>query len=155
MVLYYLFLLGLAELFKSVFFGGYGGAQASETALQNLVSLSDFWNTNIFVFRILFGGLLSAVVLLCFTTLGAHLLGLTGIPNLYFFLFLMVTSLLFLMGNEIIKSRLLYNIPHGLFAAYGFFWFIKRRELAFRNVFTTYCVLNVAVYIFRSLANLF
>jgi hypothetical protein len=154
MVLYYLFLLGLAELFKSVFFGGYGGAQASETALQNLISLSDFWNANIFVFRILFGGLLSAVVLLSFTTLGVHLFGLTGIPNLYFFLFLMVTSLLFLMGNDTIKSRLLYNIPHGLFAAYGFFWFIKRKDLAFRNVFTTFCVLNVAVYLFRSLANL-
>ena len=154
MVLYYLFLLGLAELFKSVFFGGYSGTQATETALKNLVNLSDFWFVNIYVFRILFGGLLSAVVLLSFTTLGFHLFGLTGIPNLYFFLFLMVTSLFFLVGNDIVKSRLLYNIPHGLFAAYGFSWFIKRRDLAFRNVFTTFCVLNVAAYLFRSLANL-
>jgi len=154
MILYYLFLLGLAELLKSVFFGGYGGAQASSTALTQLVGLSDFWRTNIYSFRIMFGGLLSVVVLLFFAILGVYLLRPTGIPRLYFTLFLAVTSLLFLIGDRTIKSRLLYNIPDGLFAAYGFLWLIKRRDLAFKYVFTTFSVLNMAVYLFRSLANL-
>ncbi|MFX0132116.1 MAG: hypothetical protein ACFFDN_00590 [Candidatus Hodarchaeota archaeon] len=155
MILYYLMIIGLAELLKSKVWGGYGGIKASVKATNYFVGLSDFWRNNIFTFRILFGGLLSVIVLLFLAILGIYLLGHYSIPRLYFTILLIASSLVYLIGDSTIKSRLLYNMPIGLFAAYGLNWILKQKIIDdYKHVFASFVVLNLVVYLFRSLANI-
>jgi len=151
----YLGSLGLAELLKMLVFRGVGGVSASSTAISGVSGLPDFWFSSIFSFRLLYGGFMSSVVLLGLAVAGVYLLAGRRVPEVFLQVFMAATSLLFLVGDETIKSRLLYNVPIGVFASLGLLSLLGRNEAAgFRKEFTLFVVLNLIVYLFRSLANL-
>jgi hypothetical protein len=67
-----------------------------------------------------------------------------------------LSSLVFFIGNADIKSRILFNLPIGMFAAYGFVR--MKRLLEDRDqlnlVFTSFSFVCMLAFLFRSLANL-
>jgi len=151
----YVVFLGFADFAKTLLFQGAGAFSASLTAIRGISSLSEFLMNFISSFRLLFGGILSVVVLIGLAVLGVYLSGLGGFSEIYLTVFPVATSLLFLIGNGTIKSRLLYNVPIGLFAAIGMSsllrWKVKDN---FKKCMIFFVVLNLVVYLFRSLANL-
>lgn len=151
----YLVSLGLSELLKVLIFSGVGGVSASSTVVRRFSGLAGFWFSSIFSFRLLYGGTMSNLVLLGLTVVGVYLLGRRGVSEVFFTVFLAATSLLFLVGDETIKSRLLYNVPIGLLAALGFTEFLQKKwGRDFKRAFILFVVLSLTVYLFRSLANL-
>jgi hypothetical protein len=154
-MLVYVASLGLVEFLKVFFFRGFGGLSASGAAVSRLSQLSEFWVDSIFSFRLLYGGTLSVVVLLVLAVVGVYLWRCGGVPGLYFNVFFAVTSALFLIGDETIKGRLLFNVPVGLFAVLGFMPILRWRcGEGVRRAFTLFVVSSCSVYLLRSLANL-
>lgn len=151
----YLVSLGAAELLKVLVFHGVGGVSASSTAVKGFAGLSKFWFSSIFSFRLLYGGLMSSLVLIGLAVLGVYVLRCRDVPEVYFTVFTALTSLVFLIGDETIKSRLLYNVPVGLFAALGFKMLLGRRlGDDVKRSLVLFVALNLVVYLFRSMANL-
>ena len=154
-MLVYVASLGLVELLKAFVFRGVGGLSASGEVVRRLSQLSEFWVDSIFSFRLLYGGTLSVVVLLGLAVVGVYLWRSGGVPGLYFNVFFAVTSALFLIGDETIKGRLLFNVPVGLFAALGFTLILRWRcGEDVKKAFTLFVVSNSSAYLLRSLANL-
>jgi len=152
---FYLGFVGLMEVLKVVVFGATGGFVATSIAVQRASGLFKFWYGNIFGFRLLYGGLMSGVVLLGLALLGVLLLGRGQVSRFFLFLFMFASSLVFLVGNETIKTRLLFNLPVGLYAAVGFYWLQGRWSVAWsKRVFVLYVVLSFCVFLLGSLANL-
>jgi len=117
--------------------------------------ISSFWAGNTFIFRLLFGGLLSYMILLSLALIGIYLMDRKNINELYLTVFLALTSIFFLIGNYTIKSRLFYNIPIGIFASLGFNSIIRLNiSEDFKKILITFIILTFTVYLFRSLANL-
>lgn len=153
--LLYIFFLGIVDLIKTLSFHGTGAFSASSTVLTGISNLSEFWFDSIFSFRLRFGGIFSVFVLFCLAVIGVYLNGLCEFSEIYFTILPAITSLPFLIGDEAIKSRLLYNIPVGLFAAIGFSNFLRWKAKGnLMYYLTSFIVLNLTVYMFRSLANL-
>jgi len=156
LILVYLTTIGLSELLKTLVFHGMGVVGASTTAMGGVSGISNFWNSSKFIFTILYGGLLSNILLLSLAVLGLYTLAKrNNLPTYYFTLFMIATSSLYIMGNRIIMNRLFYNLPIGLFASSGFLWVRKNmKEESMEKSFTYLTILSSIVYLFRSLANL-
>jgi hypothetical protein len=153
-LVYYVACLGLAELIKVFFVHGVGGVSASSAAVGGISGLSEFWFISIFSFRRLYGGTLSVVVLLVLSVIGVYLLDLREFPGVFSMVFLALSSSVFVLGDDVIKSRLLYNVPIGLFAAFGFMRVLNRaREYDLEDEVAVYVFSAMVVYLLRSLAN--
>lgn len=151
----YLALLAVAELVKSQLFNGVGGVAATSTVVNSLAGLSEFWFSSIFSFRLLFGGFMSNIILLILAIIGAYLMNYEKIQERFLAALLALTTVVFLIGNETIKARLLYNIPIGPFAALGFLNIHQRlRDPNLQHAFTIFTVSSMIAYLFQSLANL-
>jgi len=87
--------------------------------------------------------------------LGVYLNEISEFSKIYLTVFPAPTSLLFLIGDETIKGRLLYNVPIGLFAAIGMSH-LPRWEFNdnFKKCFILFVVLNLMVYLIQFLANI-
>ena len=98
---------------------------------------------------------MSGVVLMGLALLGMFLLDRRRDSRLFLFLLMVASSLVFLVGNETIKTRLLFNLPVGLYAAVGFCWLEGHwSETWSKRVFISYVVLSLCAFLFGSLANL-
>jgi len=98
---------------------------------------------------------MSSVVLLGLALLGMLLLGRKQSSRFFLYLIMVSSSLFFLVGDEMVKTRLLFNLPVGLYAAVGFCWLQRRWSVAWsKRVFVSYVVLSLCVFLFGSLANL-
>ena len=154
-VLFFLGSLGLAEGLKVLVLRGAGGVSASSSVVRRVSGLSEFWFDSIFGFRLLYGGLMSMVVLVGLAVFGVYVWGRRGVPGVVFTVFMAVSSLVFLVGDETVKSRLLYNVPVGLFAAVGFSCFMGFDfGEGVERAFVLWVSLSLVVFLFRSLANL-
>lgn len=117
--------------------------------------MSDFWFSGIFSFRLRYGGFMSGIVLLGLAVAGVYLLRRKAVAEAYLTAFMAATSLLFLVGDEAITSRLLYNVPVGLFTALGFASMGRWKVGGdLKGVTVLFVVLNSMVYLFQSSANL-
>ena len=151
----YLALLAAAELVKSQLFNGYGGVAATSSVVNSLAGLNEFWFSSIYNFRLLFGGFMSNNILLILAIIGAYSIGHKKIHELFLTTLLALTTIVFLIGNEHIKARLLYNIPIGPLAALGFLNIHQRlRDPYIKHAFTIFTVSSMIAYLFQSLANL-
>ena len=147
--------LGLVGIFKFLNFRGFRFFPVFSYALAVSEGISRFWARNTFIFRLLYGGLLSYIILLSLALIGIYLMDRKKINELYLMVFLALTSLFFLIGNYTIKSRLLYNLPIGIFASLGFNSIIRlniREDL--RKILITSVIVTFTVYLFRSLASI-
>jgi len=155
MVVVYLVSLGFSEVLKILVVPRGGGVAAVSTAIRGISGLSSFWSDSIFGFRLLYGGTISCVVLLGLSALGVYLLEGRGLPDRFLIVLPAVSSLLFFIGDGTIKTRLLFNVPLGLYAALGFHSLVREERVdIFKGPLVTFVVLSMGVYLFRSLANL-
>lgn len=151
----YVVFLGFSDFAKKLLFQGAGAFSASLTAVRGISNFSEFWMDFISSFRLLYGGTISVIVLIGLAVLGVYLNDLGEFSEIYFTVFPVATSLLFLIDNGAIKSRLLYNVPIGLFAAIGMSSLSRWKfDDNFKKCFILFVILNLTVYLFRSLANL-
>jgi len=151
----YVVSIGLADLFKVLFIHGVGVVSASSMAISGVSGLLGFWDSSIYLFRHLYGGLMSSPVPIGLAIVGVLLLRLKNISDLYLWIHMAISCLVFIFSDGIIKSRLLYNIPIGLFAALGFTELLKKKFMNnFKRTFVAFVMLEFIVYLFRSLANL-
>ena len=147
--------LVLVGIFKFLNFRGFRFFPVFSYALAVSEGVSSFWARNTFIFRLLYGGLLSYMILLSLVLIGIYLMDRKNINELYLTVFLALTSLFFLIGNYTIKSRLLYNLPIGIFASLGFNSIIRLNiSEDIKKVLITFIILTFTVYLFRSLANI-
>ncbi len=155
MIVLYLASIGLAEVLKIRIFHGLGAISASSVVVIRIPGLVELIKTNMIIFRLFYGGLMPAFILLGLALLGFYFLRWQSVPEIYFSVFMVVTSIIFLIGDMITMNRLIYNIPIGLFAAHGFTW-ISRRKMTnhFKNTFILFTILYMVVYFFRSFSNI-
>jgi len=154
-MLIYFTSLSLSEVLKIFIFHGHGVVSASSTALSGISGLSNFWHNNISVFRALYGGIMSNLLLLGLTIGGILFLDRSSVAKLYLTTFITISLTGFLFSDATNMSRLLYNIPFGLLSSLGYvliFSYIQKKEM--KNIFTLLIVLLMVVYVFRSMANL-
>lgn len=151
----YIACMGLAELLKMYIFGGVGGILASSTAIRGSSSFLKFWWNSIFSFRLLYGGTLAMALLWGLCVAGVLILKEENISELFFLVFLVLSSLLFLVGDDTIKSRLVFNIPVGFLSSCGFLYFqntIRLKKIRYTSSF--YIITSTITYLFRTLANI-
>ncbi len=155
MVIVYLVSLGFSEVLKIMVVPGQSGLSVVSTAIEGVSGLSNFWVDSIFSFRLLYGGVISCVVLLGLSIVGVYRIEGRGFSDRFLLVLPAVSSLPFFIGDEVIKSRLLFNVPFGLYAAFGFCLFLREERVDdFRGGLISFIVLGIVVYLFRSLANL-
>jgi hypothetical protein len=151
----YTFVLGISEFLKTYIFHGVGGSEATSTALNAISPLSDFWIQSLYCFRRLYGGSLSNIILLVLALLGMFLFNNEKTSEKFFTLFFIPSSFLYILSNGIIKSRLIYNIPVGLFAANSYVSIQNGIEDENLRKFLGYFIVsNFLVYLFRTLTNI-
>jgi hypothetical protein len=152
--LYIAFLIS-SDFAKGFVFHGVGGVQATSTVVSGLAGLGEFWSSSIFNFRLLFGGGISNVLLLALSLIGALYLYHERLEHGFWVIFLFATSLVFLVGDETIKSRLLFNVPFFLLSSFGIENLSSRiRDKQLLITLLLFSVLMSFTYLFRSLANL-
>jgi len=155
MVVAYLVSLCFSEVLKIVVVPKGSGISAVSTAIGMISGLSSFWSDSIFSFRLLYGGTMSSVVLLGLSVLGVYLLEGRSISNRFLLVMPVVSSFLFFVGDETIKTRLLFNLPLGMYAALGFHFLVREGRVDdFRRTLIIFVVLSMGVYVFRSFTNL-
>jgi len=155
MILIYIFSLVFSEFLKSIVLHGSGGVSVSSLAVGNLIQVSKFWSSTIFSFRRVYCGLESNVILFILSIVGIFILGYVSNWNVYLISILVISSPIFLFNDAMIKSRLIYNIPIGLYTAYSFVWLNKQGKIDdFKIYLNLFIIFNIIVYLFRSLANI-
>ena len=154
-LLFFLALLFIIELVKVNFFQGYGGVAALNTFLKNLTSVKQFWYHFIYPLKYRFGGLISNVILIVLALVSIFAMKLRNVPEFYLWILMVATSAILLISDEVVKSRLLYNIPIGVLAALGYVTILQLVSSdKLKLSFTSFISLSMAVYLFRSLANI-
>ena len=84
--------------------------------------------------------------------MGVYLLDFKNVYERYISIIIAVTSVVFLLGVEIIKSRLFFNLPIGILAALGFLYLKQRIKDKFtRYSLIVFTVTSMCVYLFQSL----
>jgi hypothetical protein len=154
MLILYVGLMGLFEFCKSFFLQEVGGVGASSTVTGNLAGLGGFWVASIFGFRYLYGGFISNVLLISLSLIGVYLLRRGVVAERLFVVYCAASSLVFLVGDDTIKSRLLYNLPFALFSGIGLHWLLNSPKfVGYRKYVFPSVVLSSLVYLFRCLGN--
>jgi hypothetical protein len=140
---------------KTYLFQGVGGVQASIAVTSRLVGLGEFWSSSIFSFRLLFGGALSSILFLGLALVGVYFLDQKSLSHKFWIVFMATSSLVFLIGDETIKSRLLYNIPIPFFTAMGLDLLSKiQRVSRYKTLLFLFTTVASVTYLLRSLVNL-
>jgi len=149
----YLGALIFSELAKSFILVQSGGFSALKVLFTGFTLLPQFWVQSILSFQLLYGGYLSNALIYGLCIVGVYYLSFRRLPEAHIWALLLVSSFVFLFGDDSIKGRLLFNIPLSILEGFGFVVLLLRSEKMKRSL-TTYIVLFSIVYLFRSLANL-
>ena len=162
-ILIFLAVTGVVDVLKGILIGGEGLSAFSSTAPLHL-NFIYFWDNNKFTFRHLYGGYLSNSVLIGFAALGIYFLKREKTYHYFLEILLAVSSIYFLVALCAVRmrpyiyipARLMYNIPFGVLSALAVLILLRKTELRKRDkmMVLTFFILYMAVYLFRSLANL-
>jgi len=124
-----------------------------------LITLADsFTSVSQFLFQLQwgtlykYGGLMANILAILLLIAGVFSIKPKNDTLHYLFNFISASSLVFLVGNESIKSRILYNIPIGIFMAVGLLNLTK--DLSNRRTVLGAVVLFQLAYLLRSFANI-
>ncbi|MFX0135779.1 MAG: hypothetical protein ACFFDN_19205 [Candidatus Hodarchaeota archaeon] len=150
----YLFSLGFSEIVKIILFQGHSGMSASYLAIGNIVSLNKFWYNTVFFFRRIYCGLEANIISFGLSIITLLYFKKSSISKIFLIGFLAVSSLPFLFCDAMIKSRLIYNMPIGLYTAYGFTLLIGKKHKDITTSSSYFILSNMIGYFFRSLANI-
>jgi hypothetical protein len=155
-VFLYFISVSASAVMKELLLRGAGSVSANSAVSSNLTSIPLFWGNLIAAMNFLYGGFFSNILLLSLVTFAILFYEDRDVSSLYLSILVFLSSLVFFMGDDMIKSRVFFNLPIGMFAAYGFMrlkqLFEKQSQLA--KVFTYYSSVSMLAFLFRSLANL-
>ena len=163
-ILVFLIVTGLVDLLKGVLMGGLEGFGVVTGTVPYVLRIDYFWKNNIFVFRYLYGGLLSNTILLGLAAVGIYTLNYRK-PYQFFQISLLSTSSIYyfishIMYRELpynsVPARILYNLPFGVLTGLVIISLIRNSNLERRVRIATsvFIAVYMAVYLLRSLANL-
>ena len=147
--LWYFIVLGMVVVL-GLLLGLGGGVSVASSDLSSRL-LFDMHNVR---FNVLYGGYLRVFPLLALGIIGYYTLGVMGEYHKFLHVFMFLSSIIYLAGNEILKSRILYNLPIGLFAALGYTKIRRKLQEEVRLRLDLFTVLMMLVYLFRSVINL-
>ena len=145
--------LGLSNILKELLLGGYGGVAASSGVIRSVYGAGEFLNRYKFGVMVRYGGYLINVALFLFAILGILSRDKKQTPDIYFTALLFASTPLFFIGEFRTLGRLLYNLPIGLFSAYGFTSILRSQideKLKLSLMFFT--CLYLTAYLIRSIA---
>jgi len=150
----YIFFLGFVELFKSLVLQGVGGSSVSVTLLESFLFNPMSWIPSLIGMTVLYDGMISNYLLF-----GLSAVGLWGFEpesdgEKYLWVLLILSSLIFLVSDEILKSRILFNLPYGLFSAIGLKKLMNHEQFdRNKTIFLALVVIMQLVYLLRSLVH--
>ena len=101
-----------------------------------------------------YGGLLSITLLFCITIYGMYKLSYNPINNNFYNYLLSIiftSSLYYLISNGVIQSRIIYNLPLEITAAFGI---INTKKNKIDILLLVFLCIHLTVYTFRSIINL-
>lgn len=142
--------IGGVVVVASVLLGYSGGVSVASGDLTSRLA-TDLRSVR---FGNLYGGFFRIFPLLVFSIIGYYLVGNDGDSKHYLHFFMFLSTVLYLVGNEILKSRVLYNLPIGFFAAFGYVYLRGLLGGSVRRRVDLYIVLLLLVNLFRSVINL-
>lgn len=147
----YVVAVSLNELVKYVLSSGTGGYPSTYDFLYGSFAPLKLVNTICMAFQRLYSGYLSNIVILSFSLVGFFHMDLKKFSSRYYYTLIASSSMIFLLFDEDIKTRLLYNLPLPLFTSYGYYLVKSRAERPFIvNFFFVACLL---LYLYQCLAN--
>jgi hypothetical protein len=150
-LLLYAVAVSLNELVKYVLSRGTGGYPSTYDFLYASFAPLKLVNTIYMVFQRLYSGYLSNIVIMSFSLIGLFYMDLKKLPSRYYYLLTASSSMVFLLFDEEIKSRLLYNLPLPLFTSYGFYIIKSKAERPFILYF--FFAASLLLYLYQCLAN--
>lgn len=112
-------MIGLAELLAQAFSAGESGVSSMSAAVEGVLASSGVWSSTLMGFFFLNGGLASNLVLICLSIVGVYVIGRERPWGVFLPVLVFLSSLVFIFGDAVIKTRLVYNIPLHFFAAVG------------------------------------
>jgi|GEM_PF-4174574 hypothetical protein len=142
----------LVEVLKTWLVVGLSGGNISDTAVGKVIWFSRFWWNTFFSNQILYGGYLSNISVILLAIVGLYFIGFDSFEKIFLNFLVITPSMLYLIGNETIKGRLLYNTPLGVFAAFGVSFLSSKYKI--QKDLLVMLVMYSLVVLFRSLANL-
>jgi hypothetical protein len=123
--------------------------------VSSLTTPATFWLDLVNSSRFYVSGYLSNMPLLTLAAIGLAKAREWTIPNLILWVLTAASSFVYLIGNTVVKSRLLYNIPVGVLAAYGLSYVDGLKvDSGLKTVIKAAVVVSLLSYLFRDLANL-
>jgi len=153
-LLLYIVLLMSVDVIKYNWFYGYNSIIATKNALVEYAGSSGFWNKIIFTLNYLYGGNLSSFIILLLSIIGMWDLKNHNYSK-YLITIIFVNSFMLFIGNDILISRIYYNIPFEVYAAFGCNYIINKIETkTLKTAFSIFIILYQIEYLFRSVVNL-
>jgi len=135
--------------------GSVDGVTALGTLSQGITNTQMFWLDLVNSSRFILGGFLTSLPLLVLAVIGMWRIKRKNLPNSLILLFMAMTSAVYLVGDVVVKSRLIYNLPIGILAAFGLVYLndlIVDHRL--KSMISGALVITLLVYLFRGLATL-
>jgi hypothetical protein len=152
----YCFIIASTDVLKlTLFRDSIEGVAALGLLLSHLTTPTTFWLDLLNTTRFYLGGYLNNIPLLTLAAIGLIRARERNVSNLILWTLTGATSVAYLVGDVIVKCRVLYNIPIGVLAAYGVFY-IDELEIdnRLKLVLKATIVVTLLSYLFRDLANL-
>jgi hypothetical protein len=118
-LLTYMGVVGLAELLAHVFSVGDSGASSVALAVEGVLAPGGVWSSTLSGFLVINGGLASNLVLILLAIVGVCVVEGERRWVVFVSALVFLSSLVFLFGDAVVKTRLLYNVPLQLYAAVG------------------------------------
>lgn len=154
-VITYVLVLGLGEFIRSFLIKGIGGSTALGELIGGFTSLSSFWEgVNLSTWTV-YGGLFGSCIILFPVLYALVSLNMSRIEEYYLSLFMFSTSIIWLVGNAIIKDRLLYNTPLWLLSSFGTVSILRGRESEYlEKIIMSFIIIAQVNYALRGFATL-
>jgi len=153
-MIYYILIVIIFDIIKVYFFKGMGIIASSLTQVSRISLINNFWSDSIFTFRYLYGGMLSNFMLFLFSLFGVLALRLNYLQNIFIFIYLIISSFLYVGGNATFKSRILFSLPIEFFFVYGYDYLFNKFQYKKYKFAQYYVFFNMLNYTLQSLHNL-
>jgi len=144
--LYYVIILMIIDLLKKIILNTYSGLNSINSLYIHHSTIDLFWNYMIFKFRYLYGGLMNQPLIYIFSFIGIMFLSTNNkIYNFYASNLVLLSSIIYVFSDSMIKSRLIYNLPLSFFTVMGII--VVRAYFDFKNYFYYFLYIHQLVYV--------
>jgi len=152
MIVIYLFVFSLFTIFNMFFVNLY--SNTAKAVISNISDLSFFWSENIFSIFYRYGGVFSNLSIILCLLLCVFFLKPNNEDFMNPYLINILLSFPFLIGNESLKSRILYNLPIQFYLLHGMIYLYNKNGADTNHLLFLCFILIFFVNLFRFLINL-